>query len=431
MAEASPTTTAREGDDNGVASRPQLDIDAVRSHFPAFSHPDTAGWAHLENAGGSYVPRQVIEILEHFYTATKVQPYWDFAPSTAAGEAMDVAKARMPATFNAAPTNVHFGPSTTQNVYVLAAALRPAMSSDAEVIVTNQDHEANIGAWRRLADTGVTVHEWGVDHDGLLDVADLESLVTERTSLVAVTHASNVAATHNPIREIADLVHQHGALLAVDGVSYAPHAAVDVQALACDIYLYSAYKTFGPHVGMMYVADQVANEAANQGHYFNEGTATGRLVPAGPNHAQIAGCAGILAYYDDIHRHHYHHFPADDTALVRDVFDLFAAHEAALMAPLGDFLGDRDGVRLVGTSSTSHDHRAPTFAFSSERSSSADIYRALIDAQVACGHGHFYAHRLMAALGLDPADGVVRLSLAHYNTAEEVARALDVIDGMV
>ncbi len=431
MAEASPITTAAEGDDNGVAARPRLDIDVVRSHFPAFAHPDTAGWAHLENAGGSYVPRQVIEILEHFYTATKVQPYWDFAPSAAAGDAMNVAKARMPATFNAAPSDVHFGPSTTQNVYVLAAALRPGMSSDAEVIVTNQDHEANIGAWRRLADTGVTVHEWRVDDRGLLDLDDLESLVSERTSLVAVTHASNVAATHNPIREIADIVHRHGALLAVDGVSYAPHAAVDVQALECDIYLYSAYKTFGPHVGMMYVADHVAHGATNQGHYFNDGTATGRLVPAGPNHAQIAGCAGILAYYDDIHRQHYQHSPADDSALVRDVFDLFAGHEAALMAPLGAFLADRDGVRLVGTSSTSHDDRAPTFAFHSERSSSADIYRALVDAQVACGHGHFYAHRLMAALGLDPADGVVRLSLAHYNTAEEVARALDVLDGMV
>ena len=406
----------------------RLDLDFVRSQFPAFSHPDSRDWAHLENAGGSYAPAQVIDLITSLFTSSKVQPYWDFAPSVRAGDAMDLAKARMPATFNAAPHEVHFGPSTTQNTYVLAHALRPTMADDAEIIVTNQDHEANIGAWRRLADTGLTVREWQVDDMGVLHLADLEALLNERTALVAITHASNLAATTNPITDVVARAHAVGALVVVDGVSRAPHASIDVEALGCDIYLYSAYKTYGPHIGMMYVAEAVADTVANQGHYFNAGTATGRLVPAGPDHVEIAACGGIMAYYDAVHAHHFDTAPADDVQLVRDVFSLFAAHEAEIMAPLGEFLAQSDGVHLIGTQSASHDDREPTFAFWSERRPSKEIYDELIAAHVSCGHGHFYAHRLVQALGLDLDDGAVRLSMVHYNTADEVSRALEVLD---
>ena len=406
-----------------------LDVDFVRSQFPAFSHPDASGWAHLENAGGSYVPRQVTDRLHHFFTATKVQPYWDFGPSRAAGEAMDEAKRRLPATFNGAADEVHFGPSTTQNTYVVSHALRAGMADDAEVIVTNQDHEANIGSWRRLAQTGITVREWQVDPaTGMLRIEDLDHLLTDRTALVAVTHASNIAATVNPIAQIAERAHAVGALVAVDGVSYAPHAAVDVQALGCDLYFYSAYKTFGPHLGMMWVSRRILETVANQGHYFNEADHTSRLVPAGPDHAEIGAAAGIMTYYDDVWAHHFDSAPADDVALVRGVYDLFARHEEQLMAPLVDRIVAADGAHLVGTPSAAHTDRAPTIAFHSERRSSRQIYDALIAAQVSCGHGHFYAHRLITALGLDPDDGVVRISMVHYNTQAEVARAIEVLD---
>ena len=408
-----------------------LDVDFVRGQFPAFAHPDAAAWAHLENAGGSYVPAQVIDRLHHFFTATKVQPYWDFGPSRAAGEAMDEAKRRIPATFNAAAGEVHFGPSTTQNTYVLSHAFRAGMAEGDEVIVTNQDHEANIGAWRRLAGTGITVREWQVDPvTGVLDLADLDDLINERTALVAVTHASNLAATINPIPEISARAHAVDALVVVNGVSYAPHAAVDVHALGCDVYLYSAYKTFGPHLGMMWVSQPVLEGVANQGHYFNEQSLTARLVPAGPDHAEIGAAAGIMAYYDDVWAHHHASPAPDDVSLVRGVFDLFAAHEEALMRPLVDYVSASDDLSLVGTASTSHTDRAPTVAFHSASRSSQQIYEALIAAQVSCGHGHFYAHRLVSALGLDPADGVVRLSMVHYNTAAEVERAIDVLDGL-
>ena len=308
-----------------------LDLEYVRSHFPAFAHPDSRQWAHLENAGGSYVPNQVISILQDFYTSSKVQPYWNFGPSAKAGEAMDKAVEVIPATFNASPDEVHFGPSTSQNTYVLANALRPDWDLGDNIVVTNQDHEANIGAWRRLEETGIEVREWRVNPEtGLLDIGDLTQLICSKTRLVAVTHASNLAATINPLSSIADLIHGVGGLLVADGVSFAPHAAIDVQELNCDIYLYSTYKTYGPHLGLMFTSENISQKVTNQGHFFNADKPTYRLTPAGPDHASVAACAGMVDYYEDIY---HHHFQSDSENLRRrleKVFQLFGEHEEQL-----------------------------------------------------------------------------------------------------
>lgn len=408
-----------------------LDVAFARSQFPAFADPATARWAHLENAGGSYAAGPVVDRLTSLFTTAKVQPGWDFGPSAAATEAMERSRTMMAATFAADPDEIHFGPSTSQNTYVLAQAMRPLWDVGDEIIVTEQDHEANSGVWRRLASTGITVREWKVDPTtGLLDQADLDHLVTERTRLVAMTHASNLAATLNPVAEVAARVHAVGGLVVVDGVSYAPHGGVDVEALDCDVYLYSAYKTFGPHVGMMFVRRSVLPTLAHQGHYFNESRPETRLTPAGPDHAVIGATAGIADYYDTLHAHHFAD-AAGPVERIRAVSGLFADHETALMAPLLELLTSRDGVRVVGSTTPDASVRAPTVAFASARRTSASISTALIEACVSCGHGHFYAHRLVRALGLDPDDGVVRLSMVHYNTSEEVARALAVLDAVL
>ena len=410
---------------------PTLDIDFVRAQFPSFAHPEVGRWAHLENAGGSYCPSQVVDLVTELFAHAKCQPGWDFGPSVAATEAMDRSRTVMAELFNAAPHEIHFGPSTSQNTYVLAKAMRPMWREGDEVIVTNQDHEANSGAWRRLADTGIVVTEWQVDPaTGLLDEADLDGLITDRTRLVAVCHASNIAATINPVRAIADRVHAVGGHIVVDGVSYAPHGVVDVAELDCDVYLYSAYKTYGPHVGMMYTRASVLAQLTNQGHYFKKGHPAGYLTPAGPDHAMIGATAGVAEYYDVVAEHH-GITAGSRLDRARALFALFAAHEETLMAPLLDLLVSTDGVSLVGAPDADHKVRAPTIAFHSDRLSSAAIYRALIDAEVSCGHGNFYAHRLMGALGLDEDDGVARLSAVHYNTAEDIARACTVLDGIL
>ncbi|MFD4559649.1 aminotransferase class V-fold PLP-dependent enzyme [Streptomyces sp. NPDC058469] len=409
---------------------PGFDIEWARQQFPAFAAPALANWIHMENAGGSYAARQVRDLLVQFYTDSKVQPYYAGDPSRRAGEAMDRAKALVPATLNADRDEVMFGPSTTQNTYILSHAIREQLTEGDEVIVTNQDHEANIGAWRRLAQTGLVVKEWSVDPTtGLLDLEDLKALVNNRTRLVTVNHASNVAATINPIREIAELVHAVGGRLVVDGVSYAPHAAIDVRALDCDFYLYSAYKTFGPHVGIMYAKAAELAKIPNQGHFFNGHMPTYRLTPAGPNHAEIAAAAGMVDYYRAVYEHHVG--PATgvaDVEVVRAAFALFGQQEQILMLPLADLLTKREGVRLIGSHSADHTVRMPTFAFHTSRQPVQDVYDKLIAAGINCGCGPYDAVRLMKALSINPDQGVIRLSLSHYNTAEEIDRVLNVLD---
>jgi|DEB0MinimDraft_10_1074344.scaffolds.fasta_scaffold00071_18 cysteine desulfurase family protein (TIGR01976 family) len=414
---------------NQTTGTASLDLSFVRAQFPAFAHHETGFWAHLENAGGSYVPRQVVDLLAELFAHFKCQPAWDFGPSVAATEAMDRARTVMAELFNAGQDEIHFGPSTSQNTYVLAHAMRPMWNDGDEIIVTNQDHEANSGAWRRLDRTGITVREWRVDpQTGCLDLADLVPLINQRTRMLAVTHASNIAATINPVREMADMIHAVGGHLVVDGVSYAPHGLTDVKAAGCDVYLYSSYKTYGPHVGMMYTDADLLARMTNQGHYFKQGDPVAYLTPAGPDHAAIGATAGIADYYDELHRHHFGSSTASRFERTRELFDLFGAHEQTVIEPLIDLINAAPDVHLVGAPVADHSVRAPTVAFHTPRQSSESIYRALIDAKVSCGFGNFYAHRLMEALGLDIDDGVVRLSAVHYTTDEEVARACEVLD---
>lgn len=405
-----------------------LDLDFVRSQFPAFAHAQTGQWAHLENAGGSYCPRQVVDLLADLFAHGKCQPEWGFGPSVMATEAMRRSRSVMAELFNAAEDEIHFGPSTSQNTYVLARAMRPMWNDGDEIIVTNQDHEANGGAWRRLADSGIVVREWRVDPTtGLLDPADLDDLVGERTRLLAVTHASNIAATINPVRDLADRLHAVGGHIVVDGVSFAPHGLPDVQALDCDVYLYSTYKTYGPHVGLMYTRRSLLEQLHNESHFFKEGHPEAYLTPAGPDHAAIGAVAGVVDYYDDVIAHH--SIKGDDRrARTAALFEAFGSHEEETVRPLVELLLADDSVRLVGAPTPDHAVRAPTISFHVPGRTSASIYDALIAGKVSCGHGNFYAHRLMDALGLDIDDGVVRLSAVHYNTAADIARACDVLD---
>ncbi|NNK37023.1 MAG: aminotransferase class V-fold PLP-dependent enzyme, partial [Xanthomonadales bacterium] len=282
-----------------------LDLDFIRRQFPAFDEPSLAHFAHFENAGGSYACRQAIEWLNRFYRQTKVQPYYDFAPSREGGEQMDAARRRMAGWLNVGEDEIHFGPSTTQNCYVIAQALRQELEPGDEVIVTNQDHEANVGAWSRLEDDGIVVREWKIDPETAeLHAMDLEALLGPRTRAVAFTHCSNVVGSINPVREITDLVHGAGAIAIVDGVSFCPHALPDIPSLGADIYLFSLYKVYGPHLGVMYLRAGLNAELPYQGHFFNAGKPQARFTPAGPDHAQIAAVNGVMDYLEAVNAHH-------------------------------------------------------------------------------------------------------------------------------
>ena len=403
-----------------------LDVDYARSQFPAFREPSLEGFAHFENAGGSYAAGPVIDRLGRYYRETKVQPYYAFEPSARAGALMDSAKARMAAWLNVETDELHFGPSTSQNTYVLAQALRRRLKPGDEVIVTNQDHEANVGAWRRLADDGITVREWQVNPETAeLERAGLEALLGPRTRLVAFTHCSNLVGSINAVREITDLVHAAGAWAFVDGVAFAPHGLPDLAALGVDAYYFSLYKVYGPHLGALFLKREVNAALPNQGHFFNDGKPGARFTPAGPDHAQIAAVNGVVDYFDAVAKQHGHERDAvaPRAAAVRD---LFRAHETALLQPLLDWLAAHPKLRLIGRRQAAD--RAPTVSIAVKGRTAADVGSKLGDAGIGVGVGSFYAYRLAQALGIDPDAGVVRLSFVHYTTRAEVDRLIRELD---
>jgi len=399
----------------------ELDLDFVRSQFPAFSEPSLEGWAFFENAGGSYACRQVIDRLTDYYRKTKVQPYYDYPASETAGAAMDDAYVRMAGYLNVGVDEVHLGPSTSQNAYVLERALRSLWKEGDEIVVSNQDHEANAGAWRRLSDTGVVVKEWRIDAtSGSLDPGALDDLLSERTRMVAFPHCSNVIAAINPVAEIAGKAHEVGAIVVTDGVAWAPHGLPDVEALGADIYFFSLYKTWGPHLGLMTVQRSLLDAMANQGHFFNADVGRAKLLPAGPDHAQIAATAGIAEYLDDLYEHHFDgaNDSADSAERGRRLGRLFREHETRLLAKLVDFVKERDDLQLVGPDDPTR--RAPTVSILPLKKDPVELHRALTEHKIMTGYGHFYGVRPLMSMKIPPEPGVLRLSFLHYTIEAEI-----------
>jgi selenocysteine lyase/cysteine desulfurase len=395
-----------------------LDIDFIRSQFPAFREPSLKGWAFFENAGGSYTCQQVIDRLLEFYTKTKVQPYYPFPASMEAGRKMDEAYTQLSAYLNVGEDELHFGPSTSQNVYVLANALRPMWTDGDEIIVSCQDHEANAGAWRRLADRGIVVKEWHINEKtGRLYVDELHKLISARTKMIAFPHASNVVAHINPVREIADIAHRAGAIAVVDGVSYAPHGLPDLTELGADIYLFSLYKTWGPHLGAMFVKRELMRKTANQSHFFNEGHVRNVLTPAGPDHAQIAAAAGVASYLDAVYSHHFDEEVAAPEK-GRRLHKLFSDYEKTLLTPLLDFLKSRDDVLIIGPDDP--EIRAATVTILPKKKSVAEVTAALAEQKLMVGSGNFYGVRPLTEMNIDLDTGAIRMSFVHYTTMGEI-----------
>ncbi len=406
----------------------QLDLDFVRSQFPAFSEPSLARQSFFENAGGSFACRQVIDRLSRFYRERKVQPYGSYDASRLGGEEMDEARNRLASMLGVEVDELSFGPSTTQNVYVLAQAFRQILRRGDEIVVTDQDHEANSGPWRRLADDGIKVLEWRIDRDtGHLDLATLLNVLNDRTRLVCFPHCSNVVGEVNDVASICRAVRDAGGVTCVDGVSFAPHGLPDVGSLGADVYLFSAYKTFGPHQGVMAVRRELGMRLPNQGHFFNGDSLFKRFTPAGPDHAQVAASAGIADYFDALHSHHFAP-ESDPRQRAIQVRGLIQDHETKLLRPLIEFLSGRNRLRLLGPSLA--ERRAPTVAVDCG-TSCMDIAVKLAERGILAGSGDFYAVRPLRAMGVDPEQGVLRMSFVHYTSEGDIERLMRALDQVI
>ncbi|MGH8369907.1 MAG: cysteine desulfurase-like protein [Gammaproteobacteria bacterium] len=393
-----------------------LDPVAIRARFPGLD----SDWTFFDNAGGAQVLGSVIERVADYLRTSAVQLGASYAPSQLGTRRIEAAMSAMARFVNAADVSeIALGPSTTVMLRRLAKGLRPTLAPGDEIVVTDVDHESNITPWLRLREFGINIRTWKLNTDSWrLEPDDLKPLLNERTRLVCFTHTSNIVGNIEPVADITRLAHAHGAKVCVDGVAYAPHRAVDVRAWDVDLYVFSAYKVYGPHLGVLYGKRAGLLELANLNHEFiSKDTLPGKLQPGAVPYELAYGLTAIPEYFDSLHAAH-----------GGDVWPAIAAHETALAGKLLDFLRSRKHIRIIGASHADPSRRVPTISFVVDGRDSAGIPAAMDRHHIGIRYGHFYAKRFIDSLGLSKQNGVVRVSAVHYNSMMEMDRLIDRLD---
>nr|WP_239479987.1 cysteine desulfurase-like protein [Actibacterium sp. 188UL27-1] len=402
-----------------------MNTDFLKQSFPALS----GSQVYFDNAGGSQVARHVGDrLVEYLYTAN-VQLGASYPASAQAGQMVDAGRAALAMLMNAArPEEVVMGATSTQLLGQLAQALSQDWQPGDEVVVTNFDHEANIGPWVKLADKGIVIREWKMPHSAHEpDLADLRSLLSDRTKLVAVTHASNIYGTINPIPKIAQAVRKAGALICVDGVAYAPHRAVDVQALGVDFYVFSAYKVYGPHFAALYGRYEALLAAGNINHrFFTRAKVPQKMEPGNANYELAYACTGIIDYLVAFAQEH--GINMQGRAAIEGAFDVITAHEERLSDRLLDYLRKRTDATIIGAPEADHMQRVPTISFTLADRNSRDVVEAVDPTGLGIRYGDFYSRSLVEGLNLPNADGVIRVSAVHYNSVQDIDRLISALE---
>lgn len=401
-----------------------LDMEQVRSQFPGLKN----GWAFFDNAGGTQILSGVVDRMVDYLYNRNVQIGGSYEISQLALQSLQAGREAMQALTNAdRPEEIVFAPSATVALQNLARSMKHQFAPGDEIIVTVSDHESNIGPWDSLREYGVEIRVWPVDRDSLeLDLGVLDSLMNERTRLVAVTHVSNILGTVNPVADIARFVHERGALICVDSVAYAPHREIDVQALDVDFLVFALYKVYGPHYAVMYGRYDLLAELDGLYHYFygKEKVPT-KLEPGNANYELAYSSVGIVDYLALLGG-------ADASASVRSqiarAFCDITDHEMIIGEQLLDYLRGRKDCQIIGRPSADDTERVPTISFKVTGQESGEIARRMDEHKIAIRFGDFHARRLIEFLGLERDGGVVRVSMTHYNTVGEVDALITALD---
>ena len=408
----------------------QFDVNHWRARFPALNREiDGRPVVYFDGPAGSQVPQSVVDAVSAYLTGANANCGGVFATSRETDELLDQAH-RAVADFLGSPDadTVVFGPNMTTLTLALARAMSQTWKAGDEVVVTLLEHDANFTPWVQAArDAGATVREVAIRRDDCtLDLDDLQSKLNDRTRLVAVGAASNAVGTINPLREIADRVHAVGAQLFVDAVHYAPHGSIDVRAWDCDFVTCSAYKFFGPHVGILWGkrGPMVELPAYKLRPATNE--LPGRWMTGTQNHEGIAGTMAAIDYLAEIGRAH---DPAasDRPSALAAAYSAIVGYERTLVRHMLESLAEVKDLRVWGITDLDRlAERVPTVAITHSRRTPQEIAQHLADRGIFVWHGNYYALPLTESLGLEP-EGMVRIGQLHYNTRDEIDRLIQVL----
>ena len=400
------------------------DVDRIRAAFPALARRHGGQTiAYFDGPGGTQVPGVVADAMTGYLLHHNANTHWRYPTSEETDAALARAREWLGAMLGASPDEIAFGANMTSLTFHVSRALGRRWQPGDEIIVTELDHHANVAPWQALArERGVTVRTARmIPEAGELDWVDLEHLITPRTKLLAIGAASNALGTITDVRRAGELVHAVGGLLFVDAVHYAPHVLVDVTALGCDLLACSAYKFYGPHVGVLFGRRSLIEALDVPKLLPAPNEAPERLETGTQNHEGIVGAARAVEFLASLSG------IADSRAALRATFATLHRRGQALLEQLWDGLSAIPGVTVHGPAPNRP--RTPTLSFSVGGHDPGDVTAALAARGLFVSHGDFYAATAIERLGRAPA-GVVRAGCACYTTADEIARLVDGVESV-
>ena len=407
-----------------------FDVQRVRSEFPSLSVRDNdKPRVYFDNPGGTQVAQRVIDRTVQYYSTSNSNHGGSFSTSIASDVVLSEAHAAVAAFLNASSADeVVFGQNMTSLTFAISRSLGRTMKAGDEIVVSRMDHDANISPWLLLADDlDLTVRWLDFDPETFrYDLHGLDNVLSDRTRLVAVNHASNAIGTINDVRQVAEKAHAAGALVYVDSVQFAPHAAIDVQALNCDFLVCSAYKFFGPHQGMLWGKRSVLEQLEPYKVRSADDNLPFRFETGTLSHEGLAGTLGAIEYLEWLGAEMGEPIPAlvetsDRTRVLHSAMNAICSYEQKLCADLIDGLQDIEGLRIFGlTHPADLVDRVPTVSFTLAGFSPAAVTQFLAAQNIFAWEGDYYAVEVVRRLGLAESGGMVRVGLAHYNTPAEI-----------
>ncbi len=410
-----------------------LDIQWIRRQFPALSEVyNGKPGIFFDNPGGTQVPRRVIDAVTDYYTRRNSNTHGNFATSDLTDQVIDHARQASADLLGADTQEVVFGNNMTSLTFALMHSLRAEFGPQDEIVVTRLDHDANVAPWLMLGeDTGAKVQFCDVDVENCtLDMEHMQSLINPRTKLVAVGYASNATGTINDVKSVINWAHAVGAYTFVDAVQYAPHALVDVKALDTDFLACSAYKFFGPHVGLLY-GKRSHMERLRAYRVRPAGSALpGKWETGTKNHEGLAATAAAIDYIADLGVQFGGAALSDSRRnKLKAAWKVTWQYEQVLIDRLITGLTGIPGVRIYGiTSRFDWDKRVATVSIRKEGLTPQQLQAALSKENIFTWEGNFYAVSIAERLGVEQSGGLVRIGLAHYNTTQEIDKCLEIIE---
>ena len=403
-----------------------IDLDKVRSNFPSLSLKDENEnqIIYLDGPGGTQVPSSVIDAISNYYRQSNSNTHGEFITSKETDSIMDSMRKKVAQLLGAESKEcISIGQNMTTLNYSLSRGLSKIFKKGDEVIITELDHEANRGPWKTLESYGIKLVEVALLQDGTLDYNDFKNKINQRTALVAMGMSSNALGTINDFTFIKKITTKYNSLLLLDAVHYAPHFSIDVKSLDCDFLICSAYKFYGPHVGLLYSRPGLLDTLDPDRLVVQEQYAPYKIETGTLNHAACSGVSAAIDFISSIGEGNSYR-----EKLV-SAYKKISNHEYELASNLYSSLDALDNVTIIGQN-FSNKNRTPTISFIHKKYSANEICKKLGEVNICAWDGHFYALKAIQKLNLEKIGGVTRLGVSLYNSQQEIDRIVKVISNL-